>query len=471
MLKIKRSIRSATIILLITIMLGAATLAGCGSNNSPTGTTTQATQVYMTIGTERISAAEFSLNYRVFLSQYYIDPTTDEGKAYLAEACTVDDNFATFEDYFKDQAAKQIQQYVILAANAKAAALTLDEAEKTEMQGVLDELATSAASTGQTIEEYLAENFGEGVDTAIVQRYLEKNFIADKYAFQMIEQYSFSDQEVQTYYNQNKADFDLVDFRSFTITAEVAAGEQVASATALAAAKTTADEMMAKITDQESFKAQCIVYAAAEDKATYTTTDQSLTIDAAKAELYDAAMGEWLFSADRTTGNMTVIESTTDMTVVYFIGRQINNMPGPVSVRHLLILVDKNTATTAEITAAQTKAESLLTQFKAGAATEDAFAKLVNENSEDPGSNTTGGLYTDITPESGYVDEFLNWAIDATRVPGDTGIIQTDYGFHIMYFVSQGGFAWQTAAKDELIRNKFIEYIEEQAAEFPIVIL
>lgn len=38
------------------------------------------------------------------------------------------------------------------------------------------------------------------------------------------------------------------------------------------------------------------------------------------------------------------------------------------------------------------KAQDILDEWKAGDATEDSFAALANEYSQDPGSNTTGGL-------------------------------------------------------------------------------
>ena len=79
-------------------------------------------------------------------------------------------------------------------------------------------------------------------------------------------------------------------------------------------------------------------------------------------------------------------------------------------------------------------AEDLLAQWKAGDATEESFAELANTYSVDGGSNTTGGLYTGITSDASYVENFLNWCMDESRQVGDTGIVQTEYGYHIMYF-------------------------------------
>ena len=129
-----------------------------------------------------------------------------------------------------------------------------------------------------------------------------------------------------------------------------------------------------------------------------------------------------------------------------------------VNVRHILISPeadvtdeDGNTSSSDEAwTAAREQAEELLAEWKAGEATEDSFAELANEYSADTGSNTTGGLYEDIYPGE-MVTNFNDWCFDYSRQPGDTGIVESDYGYHIMYFVSDTGtYYWQTVAGSDM---------------------
>ena len=87
---------------------------------------------------------------------------------------------------------------------------------------------------------------------------------------------------------------------------------------------------------------------------------------------------------------------------------------------------------------AETSAVALLVMVVASwDGTEDGFAALANENSKDGGSNTSGGLYEDVAKGS-MVAAFQDWCYEDGRQPGDTGIVQSNYGYHIMYFVGYG---------------------------------
>ncbi|NLA81485.1 MAG: hypothetical protein GX849_01380, partial [Clostridiaceae bacterium] len=59
--------------------------------------------------------------------------------------------------------------------------------------------------------------------------------------------------------------------------------------------------------------------------------------------------------------------------------------------------------------------------------------KLVVEHSKDLGSVSNGGLYADVAAGS-MVPEFEKWSVEEGRKEGDTGIVKTTYGYHIMYF-------------------------------------
>ena len=115
-----------------------------------------------------------------------------------------------------------------------------------------------------------------------------------------------------------------------------------------------------------------------------------------------------------------------------------------VDVRHILImpeggtLSDDGTTTTysdAEWEACRVKAQAVYDEWLAGEKTEDSFGLLANDKSQDQnGEVTNGGIYENVT-EGRMVEEFEDWCFEDTRQPGDHGLVKTQYGYHVMYFV------------------------------------
>ena len=118
------------------------------------------------------------------------------------------------------------------------------------------------------------------------------------------------------------------------------------------------------------------------------------------------ALADWLFDSARQSGDCDVVDSDPNTYVILFhsVGRQTYNT---MDVRHILFQPDttgldsKSETYDADLQArrdeeAKAKAEDALAQWKAGDATEDSFAALANELSADGGSNTNGGLYTEV---------------------------------------------------------------------------
>ncbi|NLC40533.1 MAG: hypothetical protein GX763_06410, partial [Clostridiaceae bacterium] len=103
------------------------------------------------------------------------------------------------------------------------------------------------------------------------------------------------------------------------------------------------------------------------------------------------------------------------------------------------------------------RAEEILAEFEAGAKTEEAFGELAKSYTSDTGSLDTGGLYENV-PYGMMVGPFQDWSLDESRKAGDTGIVGTDYGYHIMYFVGLGDVKSidhrvEALAKTEKINN------------------
>ena len=147
-----------------------------------------------------------------------------------------------------------------------------------------------------------------------------------------------------------------------------------------------------------------------------------------------------------------------------------------VDVRHILVLPEGATVETIysqtfpeEAWAVGEKnANDILNQWLSGEQTEDAFAALANEFSQDPGSNTNGGLYTDVYVGM-MVEEFENWCFDEARQVGDYGIVKTALGYHIMYF-SGSRPAWVGTVESDLMGERGRALLNETAAKYTMTV-
>lgn len=143
-----------------------------------------------------------------------------------------------------------------------------------------------------------------------------------------------------------------------------------------------------------------------------------------------------------------------------------------VDVRHILLqpeggtLNDDGSTTYSddEWAACEKEANELLDQWKQGEATEESFGKLAEEKTEDPGSQETGGLYQNVKVGD-MVVEFEAWCFDESRKPGDTGVVKTSYGYHVMYY-SADQLQWLYECRNAALNEELGKIIDNAAAAY-----
>lgn len=109
------------------------------------------------------------------------------------------------------------------------------------------------------------------------------------------------------------------------------------------------------------------------------------------------------------------------------------NLGNSHQVRHILLQINTE-ATDADWEKLRQEAQALLDQWVAGGATEESFAALAVEKSDDPGSCNYGGLYRGLTDTTSFLQPFKEWYLDESRQVGDYGLVKTTAGYHIMYY-------------------------------------
>ena len=166
-------------------------------------------------------------------------------------------------------------------------------------------------------------------------------------------------------------------------------------------------------------------------------------------------------------GDVSVVESAAGdgYYVVVFLAREDNHYP-TVSARHILIRAeaDENGAYTDEAKqAALARINEIKAEFESGDKTEESFAALAEQYSEDAGSNTNGGLYENIYKWQ-MVPEFDAFCF-AGHKSGDIDVVYGENsgyaGYHLVYFVGEGDLYSNVIAENALLSDAVNAFVEE----------
>lgn len=402
----------------------------------------------------------------------------------------------TWADYFIDTAMSTAQRDYLLSDLAKAEGFTLSEESQATLDQTFENLPAFATIYGYTnVDNYLHAMYGPGASLETYREYAERSALAADYYDAYEQNLVIDDAAIRAYEADKFDNFSSFSYANYTISyssfltggTEDADGNvtytEEENEAARAAAKAAADAFPTCTTEEELNAAiAALPYNEGKDVTCNVSTD-------VKYEYTSNNARQWLADSSRKVGDFTIVPNesiTTDengvestvisgYTAYVFLGRNDNLRP-LANVRHILFNFECNNPeehvhsgdghvhtedsdhehieyTEEEKAATLKKAESLLELYKMGDQTDAAFAELATANTDDTASAATGGLYEDIAPVQGvYVESFTNWATDPERKAGDTGIIESTYGYHVMYYVGDDEMTY----RDSMIKEEIM---------------
>ena len=406
----------------------------------------------------------------------------------------------TWADYFVESAVEQAKSDYLLCKQAEAEGFTLSDETRSELDASISNLTLYASVYGYSdVDAYLRAMYGPGSNVESYSAYAEKNALATAYYNDHSDNLQIDDAAIRDYEADKFDEYSSFSYATYTINYSdyLTGGTEDENGTvtysdeekdaARAAAKAAADSLPTCNT-VDALKAAVVDLTGNEDAA-----DNCNVVTDALYSTIGSNYRQWLADSSRKDGDFTVmpIESTitnddgeevtivNTYNVILFLGRNDNNMP-LANVRHILVKFPGGTTDSdgnvtysdEEKAEALAEAEDILAEYLAGDATEESFAALATEKTDDTGSAATGGLYEDITPEQGvYVESFTNWATDPERKAGDTGIIESNFGYHVMYYVGDDELTYRDYMIREDIRTETMSaWYEDILASTEIVI-
>lgn len=437
------------------------------------------------VGNTKVSAAEFNYYYSMAFNEvanqayqyeqaYGYNPLgfdsslpPDEQESTQKDE---DGNVLTWDAVLKDRAVSIAQQTVGYYNEAVAAGTELTEDQKSEINETIETYRTQAAENNYSLNAFLKTYFGAGFNEKAFVKQLEMELLAQNFTDAKQKEVSdaITDETVAAEYKANQKKYDYADVRYYSLAFKTLTKNEGETDDALKARQkaendkliAAAKDIAAKATDENALIEAVKAYNNSKE-------DTTKKLIATSYDSLSTAVGadgaDWAFAAGRKAGEVNTFAGEKSANIIFVIKPAYTS--NSVSVRHCLVefeAKDENNVTDAEKQAANKIANDLLKGL-GDKVTEDAFSKMVKENTADTASAETGGLYENIRISDSFVENFEKWSFDPARKAGDTGIVETEYGYHIMYFVSDNtdDIDWKAAIKDEMTNKELTAFQEE----------
>ena len=390
----------------------------------------------LTVGGRDYSVTDVNYYFTYYMNQAYstsggaFDPSKDLRTQYTDEEQT-----KSYFDQFLDSTIEQLKKISALETAASEAGYTLSDDDKAYVDEAISSTKKAAESYGYAYDGYLKAMYGKYMTPSAFKTCVEREALVNGYQSAYADSLGITDEDIQAYYEENASTLDTYDYRYIYLSGTAASttdedGNTVEpteeeTKAAMEAAKAKADAFVAAVNssdDKETAFAELAPdYVSEDDKEDYETATADIRHILIKAEVADAD--------DPATED-----------------------------------VDESKVPTQEaLDAAKAEAEDILAQWEAGDKTAESFGALAEEYSDDPGSNTNGGLYEQVAPGVMF-EGFNDWIFADGRAIGDTGLVENpqdgQQGWHIIYLEGWDEPVWKLTGKNALTNEKLNTWLE-----------
>lgn len=407
----------------------------------------------------------------------------------------------TWADFFTTSAKESAKWTYAMYDKAVAEGHTLTEDEQKSLDSEESTLDLYATYYGySSTKSYLRASYGAGSTVKSYLEYRRVSAIANSYAVKYYNGLEFKDSDYREYEKDKMTDYNSYSFAYYYLSYQtflkggtVTKGEDGKETTTYSDEEKEAARKDAKaaaeslaIADNNNLEAlnkaiqglEIHKDKKEEELKKITATENKLVLS---GSITNEDFNKWITDSARKIGDITTIEiksgtgddaTVSGYYVLLYQGMSDNKQP-LANVQHILVKFtggtkDANgnvTYSDAEKKAAKDKADSILDEFLKGEKQDSAaFTKLAAQKSDDTGSKNSGGLIEDIYRDSNYVQSFKDWALD-NRNPGDTGVIESEYGYHVMFYKEHDELTYRDYMIDIDLTNDRYEAWEKEMVE------
>ena len=452
-------------------------------------------------------------NYSAYMSSFGLDRSLP-----LSQQKYFGSETQSWLDVCKSEVMSSLEQTLALCEAARAAGFELTDDDRQTIDDTIQSLKDFAKANNYSLSSAIAAMYGsKGIKKGDIKGVLEMQILASNYATKINEDYSYTEEQINKYYEENKLDFIKADYYSYEVKADYesdATDEEKEAA--ISAAKTKAEELNKRVEDGADFVTTIFEYkkelltaeleaaqkayddavaAGTVDTTSETKSSEETALDNAKKALEDLTeesvkkdvlteghttstsatkteAEEWMFAdtpaADGATKLVTGEESATMYQIVKSAYRDEYNT---ITIRELDIKLDDFS----NEDAMKEYVEKIIADFNSGSEkTGEAFDKLAEKYTDDKITVTARGEIKE-TKMSTSTDEQIaavnDWLFSSDRKSGDVKYFTfDDEGASIYFFESTGRPAWLVSV-DSAMRSKDLENdIKTFKTNYPVTI-
>ena len=406
---------------------------------------------YVVVADEKVSKVEFDYNYYTVLNNYV------STNGYFLSLMGLDlsgdlstqmySSSLTWQDYFEEMAVNNLVTGIAMRRDMEAANFTYDESA--EYESFVAMLEQAAKERGVSLKEYVKDFYGPYATLDRVEGYIRENLKTSAYLDAVAKDRAPSDADIQAYYEENKNNYDRVDYHMIQVDAELPT-----EPTELADPVEESDETASDDGEDTAYEpsqaeidaAMALAKVEAEGLQDKVVSEGDEHINESLSDV-SYHISDWLFDSERKKGDTTVIENSYSNCyyVVSFDDRYID---AEISVNVRAVLTESGNG------------QEILDEWAAGEATEDSFAALADRYNDPMYINAEGGLIEGI--DARVLEEAVaDWLTDGARAYGDTTVIATSDSAmtYVFYYVGAGDPVWKVGIRDILINDIKTEYV------------
>ena len=395
---------------------------------------------YITVGGEKVTKVEFDYNYAMartsFIAQnsYYLsmmgmDASNIDNQMYSTDL--------TFRDYFEQQAVDNIQSTKAMKVEAQAAGFSYNTDE--EYEQTMEELRSSATENSMSLNKFLKSMFGSYATESRLEKVIREGILTTAYYEQMEDASQPSDAEIDSYYEENKNNYDVVDYHMTIVEAELPTtapdGTPTLDADGNEVAYQPTEEEITTAMEEAKKAAGAVEITGLAGGDFYEAQSYSYT---------NYLLSDWLFDQARVKGDTTVVEDSINHRYLVASFDQRYRVETPTVDARVIVTMSAD-------------AQSILTEWQSGSATEESFIELCKRYGE---NSVEGGLYEGLRTDS-MSEEINTWLGDTARKAGDAAAFTEEDGSnYVFYYVGPNDPAWKLSIHDLLLGQTMLDYLE-----------